>query len=161
MVSTNAFHSANIFLFSCHHIPTKNIAPFSAYKYIHNPHSSNCSYEGLLRSKRQLLNPLPWPIYIINSVKNNKLPCYTLPLMQHHIFFRNLPPLPAQQSSTQHEQAEKQIIVTVLVYGILFYPFFAALQLTTDWLGPCWVFFMLQSGELAITLFMNTNLIRL
>ncbi|XP_066022359.1 uncharacterized protein [Pocillopora verrucosa] len=40
-----------------------------------------------------------------------------------------------------------QIIVTVLVYGILFYPFFAVLQLTTDWLGPCWVFFMLQSDR--------------
>ena len=65
--------------------------------------------KGFLRSKRQLLNPLLWPIYIINSVKNTKLLCYTLPLMQHHSFFRNLPPLPAQQSSTQHEQAEKKI----------------------------------------------------
>ena len=45
MVSTNAFHSANIFLFSCHHIPTNNIAPFSAYKYTHNP---------------QFLQLLPW-----------------------------------------------------------------------------------------------------
>ena len=66
--------------------------------------------KGFLRSKRQLLNPLLWPIYIINSVKNTKLLCYTLPLMQHHSFFRNLPPLPAQQSSTQHEQAEKKFL---------------------------------------------------
>ena len=29
----------------------------------------------------------------INSVDNTKLPCYTLPPMQHHNFFRNLPPL--------------------------------------------------------------------
>ena len=28
--------------------------------------------------------------------------------MQHHSFFRNLPPLPAQQSSTQRELAEKK-----------------------------------------------------
>ena len=35
MVSMNAFHSANLFLFSCHHIPTNSIAPFSANKYIH------------------------------------------------------------------------------------------------------------------------------
>ena len=47
-------------------------------------------------------------IFIINSVNSTKLPCYTLPLMQHHSFFRNLPPLPAQQSSTQHELQEKK-----------------------------------------------------
>ena len=35
---------------------------------------------------------LRWPVYIINSVDNTKLPCYTLPLMQHHSFLRNLPP---------------------------------------------------------------------
>ena len=69
--------------------------------------------KGFLRSKRQLLNPLLWPIYIINSVKNTKLLCYTLPLMQHHSFFRNLPPLPTQQSSTQHEQAEKNSSVLI------------------------------------------------
>ena len=28
--------------------------------------------------------------------------------MQHHSFLRNLPPLPAQLSSTQHELAEKK-----------------------------------------------------
>ena len=137
MVSMNAFHSANIFLFSCHHIPTKNIAPFSAYKYIHNPHSSNCSYEGLLRSKRQLLNPLPWPIYIINSVKNTKLPCYTLPLMQHHIFFRNLPPLPAQQSCTQNEQAGKKFLC--------FNQFFRLLSLFL-YTGSCSTHFLLSDN---------------
>ena len=104
MVSMNAFHSANLFLFSHHHIPTNSIAPFSAYKITHTTHnSSNFSDEGLLHSKCQLFNSTQWPIYIINSVNNTKLPCYTLPLMQHHSFFRNLPPLPAQQSSTQHE----------------------------------------------------------
>ena len=60
-------------------------------------------------SKLQLLNSLQWPIYIINSVNNSKLHCYTLPLLQHLSFLRNLPPLPAQQSSTQHELAEKKI----------------------------------------------------
>ena len=33
-----------------------------------------------------------WPIYIINSVDNTKLPCYTLQVTQQHSF-RNLPPL--------------------------------------------------------------------
>ena len=28
-VSTSAFHSSNLFLFSRHHIPTKSVAPFS------------------------------------------------------------------------------------------------------------------------------------
>ena len=35
---------------------------------------------------------LRWLVYIINSVDNTKLPCYTLPLTQHHSFLRNLPP---------------------------------------------------------------------
>ena len=35
--------------------------------------------------------------------------------MQHHIFFRNLPPLAAQQSSTQHELAEQKINYSVLI----------------------------------------------
>ena len=29
--------------------------------------------------------------FIINSVNYTKLPCYTLPLMQHHSFFRSVP----------------------------------------------------------------------
>ena len=33
-----------------------------------------------------------WPIYVINSVDNTKLPSYTLLPTQHHSFFRNLPP---------------------------------------------------------------------
>ena len=36
---------------------------------------------------------LRWLIYIINSFDNTKLPCYALPPMQHHSFFRNLPSL--------------------------------------------------------------------
>ena len=35
--------------------------------------------------------------------------------MQHHSFLRNLPPLPAQQSSTQHELAEKKIPLFLLI----------------------------------------------
>ena len=106
MVSTNAFHFTNLFLFSCHHIPTNSIAPFSEYKFTRN---SNSSDEGLLCLKCQLFNSTQWPIYIISSVNNIKLPFNTLLLMQHHSFFRNLPPLPAQQSSTQHELTEKII----------------------------------------------------
>ena len=36
-VSTSAFHSTNLFLFSRHHIPTDNVALFSAYKPTNNP----------------------------------------------------------------------------------------------------------------------------
>ena len=47
-VLTSTFHSTNLFLFSCHHIPTNSVAPFSAYKPTHSTHnSSNCSEEGL------------------------------------------------------------------------------------------------------------------
>ena len=45
------------------------------------------------RSKRQPFNSLRWPIYVINSVDDAKLPCYTLPSTQYHSFFRNLPHL--------------------------------------------------------------------
>ena len=31
------------------------------------------------------------------TVDNTKLPCYTLPMTQHHSFFRNLPPLSTYQ----------------------------------------------------------------
>ena len=39
------------------------------------------------------LKRLTVAIYIINWVDNTKLPSYNLPLMQHHTFFRILPPL--------------------------------------------------------------------
>ena len=110
IVSTNAFHLTNLFLFSCHHIPTTSIKLHFLNINSHTTHnSSNSSDEGLLCLKCQLLNSIKWPIHIISSVNNTKLPCYTLLLMQHHSFFRNLPPLPAQQSSTQHELTEKII----------------------------------------------------
>ena len=44
--------------------------------------------------EHQFCNSLQWPIYVINSVDKTKLPCCTLPLTQHHSFFRNLPPSP-------------------------------------------------------------------
>ena len=43
------------------------------------------------RSKLHLRNSLRWSIYVIGSVDNTKLPCYTLPPTQHHSFLRNLP----------------------------------------------------------------------
>ena len=36
-VSTSAFDSTNLFLFSRHHIPTASVAPLPAYKPTHNP----------------------------------------------------------------------------------------------------------------------------
>ena len=35
--STSAFHSTNLFLFSCHHIPTNGVAPLCAYKPTYSP----------------------------------------------------------------------------------------------------------------------------
>ena len=32
----SAFHLTNLFLFSCHHIPTNSVAPFSAFEPTHN-----------------------------------------------------------------------------------------------------------------------------
>ena len=57
--------------------------------------SPNCQSLRLRANARksQFLSSLRRPIYIINSVDNTKLSCYTLPPTQHHSFFRNLPPL--------------------------------------------------------------------
>ena len=46
-VSTSAFHSTNLFLFSRHHTPTDSVAPFSTYKPHTTRNSSNRSDEGL------------------------------------------------------------------------------------------------------------------
>ena len=74
----------------------------------HTTHNSSNRCDEGLTLQTSAFNSLQWPIYIINSVNSTKLHCYTLPLMQHHSFLRNLPPLPAQQSSNQHEPAEKK-----------------------------------------------------
>ena len=124
---------------------------------------------GLLCSKCQLLNYTQWPIYIINSVNNTKfIPCYTLPLTQHHSFFRNLPPLPAQQSSTQHEQEKKNfsVLISFSKYchcsciRILFYPFFACLT-ADNWLVGSLPGFLYVTIRWASYDFVNTNIIRL
>ena len=63
-----------------------------------------CSYHILMSSviylsdegltlETSALKLFTWPIYVINSVDDPKLPYYTLPLTQHHSFFRNVPPL--------------------------------------------------------------------
>ena len=80
MLSTNAFHSANLSCFLISIFP-----PITKLHFLHlNTHTTHNSYnfsdEGLLHLKRQLLNSTQWPIYIINSVNNTKLPCYILPL---------------------------------------------------------------------------------
>ena len=51
-------------------------------------------------------NSLRWPIYVINSVDNTELPCYTLPPTQHHSFFRNQPPSIHYKWSTNLEDKE-------------------------------------------------------
>ena len=43
------------------------------------------------RSERQIKNSSRWTIYIIDSVNETKLSCYTPPPTQQHRFFRSLP----------------------------------------------------------------------
>ena len=77
-VSTSTFHSTNLFLFSRHHIPTNSVAPFSAYKHAHNPHFLQSLWRRANARKRQRLNSLRWPIYVINSADNTRLPALVL-----------------------------------------------------------------------------------
>ena len=59
------------------------------------------------RSNVNFRNSLRWPIYVINSVDNTELPCYTLPpTQQHHSFFRNQPPSIHYKWSTNLEDKE-------------------------------------------------------
>ena len=103
----NAFHSANLFLFSSHHIPTNpQFLQFLWWRAI-----------ALKMSAFQLYTVANLHLFFINSVNNTKLPCYNLPLMQHHSFFWNLPRLPAQQSSTQHEQVEKKFSLFLINFS--------------------------------------------
>ena len=85
-VSRSAFHSANLFLFSHHHIPTNSVAPFAAYKPNTIHYSSNRSDEGLM------LETLNSKLFKV-ATSRFQLSCYTLPRTQHHSFLRNLPPL--------------------------------------------------------------------
>ena len=81
---------SNLFLFSHHHIPTNSIAPLSEYKHTHNPQILRSLWRRA-NTQRSALKLFTVANYVINSVDNTKLPCYTLPLMQHQSFFRNLP----------------------------------------------------------------------
>ena len=56
------------------------------------------SDEGLTLKDLKLL---PWPVYIINSVDNTKLPCYTLPPKQHTVSLETYP----LQCGTRHANA--------------------------------------------------------
>ena len=49
-VSPIAFHSAKLFLFSRHHIPTNSVNPFSAYQPTHNPQLFQSTFLSLLVS---------------------------------------------------------------------------------------------------------------
>jgi len=46
LVSRNAFHSTNLFMFSHRYVPTNSVAPLSPYKPTHNPQFR--SDEGLI-----------------------------------------------------------------------------------------------------------------
>ena len=50
-----------------------------------------CSDEGLTLKTSALKLFKRWSIYVISSAYDTLLPCYTLPLTQHHSSYRNLP----------------------------------------------------------------------
>ena len=59
----------------------------------------------------QLQNSLWWPVYIINSFDNTKLPCYALQPMQHQFLYKFTPfihrkayPLSVHQASLKIPQ---------------------------------------------------------
>ena len=41
----SAFHLTDLSFFSCHHVPTNGVAPFSAYQHTHTTHNSSISSE--------------------------------------------------------------------------------------------------------------------
>ena len=127
----NAFHSANSFLFSRHHILTYSIAPFSAYKYTHNP---------------QFLQFLWWRAI---ALEMSAFKLYTVANLLTQLIILNYP---FTCTAGCH---------CFCIWG----PVLPIFCLSDNWQQTGWVlagfFFMLQSGELAITLFINTNLIRL
>ena len=50
------------------------------------------SYWWRANSRNASFKTLQWPVYVINSADNRKLPYYTLPPTQHHSFPRSLLP---------------------------------------------------------------------
>ena len=77
-VSTNAFHSTNLFCcFSRYHAPTNSVAPSFCIYTTNNP-----QFLDSLRRRANARNvsfriSSRWPIYIINSVDKTKLSCNT------------------------------------------------------------------------------------
>ena len=53
----------------------------------------NCSTGGLTRKMLAFKCFMVANLHYQLRIDNTKLPCYTLPPMQHHSFFRNLPTL--------------------------------------------------------------------
>ena len=70
-VSTSALNSTNLFLFSRHHIPSKSIAPYSAYKHTQNPQ--------FLQSLRQGANASVVTLYGSQFTLSTKLITLNLP----------------------------------------------------------------------------------
>ena len=78
----------------CHYV-TMSAAPYKSLFCSYHIFMSSVIYlsdEGLTL-ETSALKLFSWPIYVINSVDDPKLPYYTLQLTQHHSFFRNVPPL--------------------------------------------------------------------
>ena len=95
-VSTNAFHSTNLFCcFSRCQAPTNSVAPYFCIKTTHNP-----QFLDSLRRRASARNvsfriSLRWPIHIINLVDKTKLSSNT-PTGAAPQFLRNSPPLPGR-----------------------------------------------------------------
>ena len=81
-VSTSAFHSTYLLVFSPH-VPTNSVAPFSACKHTHNPqflhsiwrraNARSVKKKNFYRYKEKLWNSLRWQIFVINSVVSTLL----------------------------------------------------------------------------------------
>ena len=103
-----------------------------------------------LHLQHQLCNSSRWLIYIINSVVKTKLPCYTLPLMQHYSFFRNLLSLLQGRSicdnhPTYHQDkwCRDTFYATILKIMVLF----LAGLLEMEWYSFCHVYGIKKNTE--------------
>ena len=81
-VSTSAFHSTNLFLFSRHHIPINSSASFSAYKPTHNPPFLQSLWRRDNVHMNELVNrTLSWLIFQIKAIAS-----FGIEIFQEYVF---------------------------------------------------------------------------
>ena len=92
-VSKNAFHSTNLFChFSCYQALTNGIAPSSVHKP-HTTHSSSIRSEEGLMLEMSAFKSLYVGQFTLSTQLTKPNYLVIIPPMQHHSFFRTLPPL--------------------------------------------------------------------